>query len=262
MRMKRLAPAAVASLALLGAAPAHAIVVYAYSRPDVQYVTTSPGFITGNTTLPFDSCAPATCVSASFQQPPGADRLVVAENGGGFHTTTHDFEDDAFLIPGIHRDGDAMLAVAQVTQPYKKGSVLYLLSSPRGVFSYISEGLLTGDTPNLPMSSCLPAAAGTTCGAIRFDFGELPGASDTVLFRLFPSSGPSTAFDYDFARGSFGKAGAYFAEDSFLRRLAVIPLPGGVSPPTGVPEPATWALVIAGFGAVGVLARRRRAAVL
>lgn len=252
--MKRLALAAVTGLALLGTAPARAAVVYAYSRPDVQYVMVRPDFVTGAATLPFDSCAPATCVSAAFQPDTGGgDRLVLTETAGA---TTHDFDDGAFGMQGIHRDGDALLAVAEVG-PYAEGSVLYLLSSPRGVFSYISDGLLTGDTANLPMTSCL-ATGNTTCATIRFDFGELPGSNDTILFRLIPSGGPSTLIEYDFARGAFGQAGAYFSEDSFLRRLAVIPLPGGVSAPGGVPEPTTWALLITGFGAVGGLARRRR----
>ena len=32
-----------------------------------------------------------------------------------------------------------------------------------------------------------------------------------------------------------------------------------IDPPGGVPEPATWAMFIAGFGLVGAAARRRRA---
>lgn len=256
MRMKRLALAAVAGLALLANTSASAAVVYAYNRAGAQYVMVRPDFVTGAATLPFDACAPATCVSAAFQQPSGSDRLVVTGTDGGLHTTTHDFDDGAFETQGIHRDGDALLAVAEVGS-YAKGSVLYLLSSPRGVFSYISDGLLTGDTVNLPMSSCL-ATGNTTCGTIRFDFGEAPGSSDTIVFRLFPSGGPSTLIDYDFARGTFGQAGAYFSEDSFLRRLAVIPLPGGTSPPATVPEPTTWAFLIAGFGLVGAAARNRR----
>ena len=31
----------------------------------------------------------------------------------------------------------------------------------------------------------------------------------------------------------------------------------GVAPPGGVPEPAIWALLLGGFGVVGVAARRR-----
>jgi hypothetical protein len=36
----------------------------------------------------------------------------------------------------------------------------------------------------------------------------------------------------------------------------------GGSPTGGVPEPATWALLIAGFGSVGVALRRSRAALV
>ena len=33
---------------------------------------------------------------------------------------------------------------------------------------------------------------------------------------------------------------------------------GGVAPPPGIPEPATWAMMIMGFGAAGSMIRRRR----
>ncbi len=46
-------------------------------------------------------------------------------------------------------------------------------------------------------------------------------------------------------------------ETAFLTISAIIPAGGGV---ITVPEPATWAMMIAGFGFVGAAARRRRTA--
>jgi hypothetical protein len=43
---------------------------------------------------------------------------------------------------------------------------------------------------------------------------------------------------------------------------AAVPPGGGVTPGPGVPEPATWAMLIAGFGFVGAALRRRRAALV
>jgi hypothetical protein len=36
---------------------------------------------------------------------------------------------------------------------------------------------------------------------------------------------------------------------------------GGVGPQVGLPEPATWMMLIAGFGLVGLVARRRKTSV-
>ncbi len=44
-------------------------------------------------------------------------------------------------------------------------------------------------------------------------------------------------------------------EDFAINRLLLTGTPGGV-----IPEPATWAMLIAGFGLVGLMARRRRLA--
>jgi hypothetical protein len=40
------------------------------------------------------------------------------------------------------------------------------------------------------------------------------------------------------------------------------PIPVNSPPPPGVPEPATWAMMLLGFGAIGFALRRRHANVL
>ena len=60
----------------------------------------------------------------------------------------------------------------------------------------------------------------------------------------------------DAAMGGIAKNGAIFESPIVLYDGPTEPLPASVT----VPEPATWALLIAGFGLVGAAARRRRAA--
>ncbi len=48
------------------------------------------------------------------------------------------------------------------------------------------------------------------------------------------------------------------AADFTLPAPAFSNMPAAIEPTAAVPEPATWAMLIAGFGAVGLVARRRR----
>ncbi|HEX3886584.1 MAG TPA: PEPxxWA-CTERM sorting domain-containing protein [Phenylobacterium sp.] len=81
------------------------------------------------------------------------------------------------------------------------------------------------------------------------DAGPLSTTGQTVSFSNF------TADEVRFASplsGTFGGADELGADD----------LAFGVDQMGGVPEPATWALMILGFGGAGALLRRRRLAVI
>ncbi len=68
------------------------------------------------------------------------------------------------------------------------------------------------------------------------------------------------------AGGSFTRFGQQFApyaeffrgDIDAIRIYDSVILPGDVAEPSGVPEPATWTLMIAGFGVAGVVGRRQR----
>jgi hypothetical protein len=81
--------------------------------------------------------------------------------------------------------------------------------------------------------------SGGLLGSARSDFGQ-------SSFKL-PGSGPA----FNLAEGFTVNAGDWLVDNRFIDPLA---------PTGGVPEPASWALLILGFGAVGAVLRRRRLA--
>ena len=113
-------------------------------------------------------------------------------------------------------------------------------------------------------NSASGTATYTAAGAITsfsFDWGT-PDSYNTLTFRdgngnaiaSYTGSGPSFTGTYTFASGTnirtvdFSSTSKAFEIDN-------------VSVTAAVPEPATWALMLAGFGFVGFAARRRATAV-
>lgn len=73
-------------------------------------------------------------------------------------------------------------------------------------------------------------------GAIRFGFEVVP-------YGVLVGGGPAT-----------GNTGAFYRVDNFSVTVNSL----GVTGPGAVPEPATWAMMIVGFGLAGTAVRRRR----
>ncbi len=137
-------------------------------------------------------------------------------------------------------------------------------SSPSGT-NYLS--VLAGGIANIALSNV---------SAFQFDWGSIDAYNTLTIFTNFGSgvvipgslTFPNAANGDQFAAGTNGRftvfsdnAGEYFtgiqlesSTNSFeIDNLAVA---------AGVPEPATWGMMILGFGAAGSLIRRRRAAAL
>jgi hypothetical protein len=132
-----------------------------------------------------------------------------------------------------------------------------------------------GSSTPLGILQFVPTQAGAT---YRFSFDLANGATDVrtnfgALFeqnQLFLSETPATfgytSFSFDVTVSSNSTslifAGANPNDFWLLDNVSVTYLSGPTTPPPGggnvVPEPATWAMLIAGFGLVGATLRRTR----
>ncbi len=98
---------------------------------------------------------------------------------------------------------------------------------------------------------------GTTCGdpffgdEIGFTLGEPPPPQDVILFVTRYSSDIIGFRPSYFVDGAFTAFGTYQARNNN----------GTLVVSAAVPEPASWALLVAGFGLTGAILRRRAVAV-
>ena len=134
---------------------------------------------------------------------------------------------------------------------------------PYGSFSFLSPGFINSSStsgtsiafPNL--TSCSVTFGGGTCGAqtLYNNTSGLTGTpSDAVSFGTSNGQG---AYFY-FADGAFTNYGTY--TNILFGSSQAATLRVSLAPNSAVPEPATWAMMLIGFGAIGVSLRRRRRA--
>ncbi len=85
---------------------------------------------------------------------------------------------------------------------------------------------------------------------LSFDFSNIAGAADNASFglQLLTTFAPGT--------GSYAGSGSGYATGGTIR-YDMVTLSGSVI--SAVPEPGSYALMLAGLGAIGLLARRRKA---
>jgi PEP-CTERM motif len=99
----------------------------------------------------------------------------------------------------------------------------------------------------------MPAAASTTfVSGLTYDFSNISGANDNPDFgvQLLSSFAPGTnAYAATGAGSSYGTAGTIRYDNVLLSGTAIA---------DPVPEPQTYALMLAGLGLMGFVARRRR----
>lgn len=112
----------------------------------------------------------------------------------------------------------------------------------------------TGTQPfDIVVTFTTPFAYDPTKGDLLLDVFNFSGGV-TTLFDFI--SGGSTAISRVVGpQGNVGATSAFFQQRAGLVTSFTTTAPGAV------PEPAAWALMIAGFGLVGVAARRRRIAI-
>ncbi|RXR28969.1 PEPxxWA-CTERM sorting domain-containing protein [Sphingobium fluviale] len=88
-------------------------------------------------------------------------------------------------------------------------------------------------------------------------YGSTTAQADTLTLRLFKYKAPLSErisyFNFDFAPGSLASIGTFQSIGALNATMTV----DYIAQPA-VPEPATWALLILGFGATGQVLRTRR----
>lgn len=166
----------------------------------------------------------------------------------------------------------AAYSVADVTFTSGAGGLVSPVDGPNGTRTVIGNYVEDPNDPDVFAFDPLRADFATLMGTVRVDLGDYPSAQfgdeDLLFLEVFD------AFDVSLGRtelligpqepafktlslsvagikyatfGSIGGGGSSVYADNFTFD-------------TAVPEPATWSLMIAGFGAAGAMIRRRRGA--
>jgi PEP-CTERM motif len=132
---------------------------------------------------------------------------------------------------------------------------------------------------NIANTSTLSQQLSTIAGRryiIGFDFGVLGGGAQTIFANAFNTDGNQLIGSLSATQSANNNLGATFSRYTFefvalgsgtLLSFNVDPFTDGVdgildNVSAAVPEPATWAMMIAGFGLAGAALRRRRVSVV
>lgn len=211
--------------------------------------------------------------NGGFEMNAGAGQLGYNTNATGWTTTGYNF---------LYAPGTADTAAAAhgrygyngLWGPGNGSNNGLTAASPSGGFFVAADG----DFGTAPISQVITGLKVGRAYTIGFDyaFAQQSGFNGDTIQHWTSSFGGSSLQTADYALPSHGFSGwshatytaVATATTQTLSFLAYgnVPVPpfallDGVTVSGEVPEPATWALLLAGFGAVGIAARRRRTTV-
>lgn len=233
--------------------------------------------------LPANGALAATCIGNCGTS--GADGVVTAPPGGSSYQwiSTYNGASGAGQLPGIGGTNGSSYSTgvfSAASGDQLKFFFNYVTSDGAGYADY-AWARLTTDTGDLVAT--LFTARTQSSGTIAPGFG-LPGVEATLNPSSVPIIGGGPAWSplggssgSCFALGcgytgwidssyTIGATGNYvltfgvtnWSDQSYHSGMAFSGLSVGGEPIGGVPEPATWATMITGFGLVGMALRRRR----
>ena len=148
--------------------------------------------------------------------------------------------------------------VAQVTYQFSGQTYDGQVSATFTVPTFLTgSGTIAGSA----LSACTPFnnfGTATTCNGVSYN--DNSAGQDQIAFNYdVPSTGGSGSFYYYFASGAFGADGTFYTDSNSGQNTGSLSVSGM---PAAVPEPATWAMMLLGFGGIGFAIRRRRTPVL
>ncbi len=198
----------------------------------------------------------AVAVALSAAALPAAAVTYTLNNGGS-----------AFSTPGtygtvtLNQVGTSVSFSVVINDPYDFVNTGNPTTS-HAAFTFNASGVVVGDISAISMGGASETYAATApsanspFGSFGFGIYASSGCSGNC-----PASGPLTftvanATISDFLSQSSGGINAYFAAD--IIGAGVTGAVGVTNITTPVPEPGTYALMFAGLGVVGYMARRRR----
>jgi hypothetical protein len=157
-----------------------------------------------------------------------------------------------------------VLALAAVAGSLMAGqaqaAVTYKFESEIGSFTYLSADFVTGLRYVDPADLTACASVRGGCWITFFPDIIAPRPEASLGFETRVTNQPSIETFFFFAPGAFSAPGVYSALlNGEIASLTVSGAPGPL-PTISVPEPGTWALMIAGFGLAGATLRRRQGA--
>jgi PEP-CTERM motif len=165
------------------------------------------------------------------------------------------------LQAGLAAMALGMAGAAQAAITYKFTATSAFDPNVYGSFELTTANFLTGVNAFAPASltSCTVAFSpgSQDCGTQKFDttFYGIAPFYETVAFGTADGSESY----YYFKQGSFGTVGTHSSQIFGAAQFATLTVSDSMA--GAVPEPATWAMMIAGFGLVGAGMRRRAAKV-
>ena len=129
-------------------------------------------------------------------------------------------------------------------------SFAYSAASP--TFILILDNYVTSDTTYTTFAL---KTGNIDSALLSPDCAGAGGACDSIV--LGNSIDRSSSY-YFFPDGALGSNGVYPTSFGFFRAILTV---SGTPTSSAAPEPASWAMMIAGFGAIGMAMRRRKVAV-
>lgn len=236
-----IAAAAFAGLLALGATAAEASVVYRFDVDTSSLPAGTQGFID----LQFSA--------SQASGPGGYNPLATAtvsgfQNNGGFFTEADPYaQTDLFGQPNVlgHVSGTLPGAVVfDVTGDGAINDYLHGLQFGSSLSFYLT---IAGQAVDAPIC---PGTGGTDCSLPGFTLDLMNSTGSAYLLTGDPTG--QSPFSWSLAQVQVNLDGS--------TTPTIYPGPNGGAPVlsvAGVPEPSTWAMMIVGFGAVGLGLRRR-----